>query len=122
MSLVEEGRNLTNDIDEEKYCEKLNLKSYDAKSVNERFKILKKSVYAENLGDEVLEYVSHLYELGYFDRIGNPKFDEWLALKNIFEPNRETIPKDTGFSLLDLIPLENGIHAIRNNLLMALKW
>jgi hypothetical protein len=119
---IDEGMNLSNDEDYKNYIKKLNLKKYDYKEVNNTYQDLKKSKFAEFLDDEILRFISHLYELGYFSRIGNPDLETWLNTKNVFQPNHDKISADEGYSLMDLIPLRNGINAFKNTLLLALKW
>lgn len=121
LELINEGMNVKNDVDYENYLKKLNLKKYDFEKVNKTHKDLKKSEYSNIFDDEILKFLSHLYELGYFNRIENPDLKKWLATKNIFQQNREKIPINEGFSIMDLIPLKNGTNAIKNTLLFALK-
>lgn len=122
QSWIDEGMNLDNDKDYGQYIKKLNLKKYDYKRVNQIYQDLKQSKFARILDDEILKFISQLYELGYFERIGNPDLEIWLNTKNIFKPNHDKIPADVGFSLMDLIPLKNGINAFKNTLLFAFKW
>jgi hypothetical protein len=122
QSWIDEGMSLNNDQDYQQYINKLNLKKYDYVRVNQMYQDLTRSKFAKFLDKEILKYISQLYELGYFNRIGNPDLETWFNTKNVFEPHREKISADEGFSLLELLPLKNGSHALKNTLLFALKW
>ena len=122
QSWINEGMNISSEEVYENYLKMLNLKKYNYKEVVKMYQELKKTRYAEFLDDEILKFISQLYELGYFARLGNSDLDTWLNTKNVFQPNRHEIPIDEGFSLMDLIPLKNGINAFKNTLLFALNW
>jgi hypothetical protein len=119
---INEGMNIQSTEDYNSFIKKLNLNGYDFKRMKVRFDELRKNRILVKLDNDVLKFISHLYELGYFERIGNPELLGWLNTKGIFEPKREQIPQDEMFSILELLKFEYGLNAVKNHLLFALKW
>ncbi len=125
---VKVGMNINNEREYDEYLKKMNLRWFDYEKVNVLYEHLKKSNYNEMFEDDILRYLAHIYGLGYFQRIKyeidvfNPNLDTWLNIKNVFKPNRDNIPKDEGFSLIDLLPLKYGMNAIRHQLIFSSKW
>jgi len=72
--------------------------------------------------DDVVKYISFIATLGYFEMIGNPTLDVWLNATDINHPYDKY--RDDGFKMngtLNLIKFHNGMNAVRNRLLSALK-
>lgn len=122
MEWVNEGMSISNDDEYQSFIKRMNLRSWDAKNVLEFYENLKRSNLAEIFDDEILKFIAHLYGIGYFNRIGNPKLEEWVNIKGVFKPNRERIPIDEKYSLMDLANYRNGLNAIKQELIFALKW
>ncbi len=121
MDLIDEGMSL-DEGNYKSFIEKMNLKRYDSSFVCRKYDSLKNSEISQYFDNEVLKFLSHLYELGYFKRIGNPSLLEWISTKNVFSPKANLVKEDEGYSILDLVPIRNGDIAIKNTLLNALKW
>ena len=122
MTWVNEGMNIGNDKEYASFTKKLNLKFWNLEKVLQFYEDAKKSELGLLFDDDILKFFAHLYGLGYFDRVGNPKLQDWIKIKGVFKPNRDNIPLDEKYSLLDLVYLKNGVNAIKNDLLFALKW
>ncbi|MBX9853782.1 MAG: hypothetical protein K2X86_18715 [Cytophagaceae bacterium] len=122
MDLVNEGLNISSEEEYQLYIKKMNLKKYDFENVKSIYKKLKNSELSQIFDDDILKFVSHLHEFGYFERIGNPELKDWLNIKGAFEPNKDSIPIDEKYSLMDLAKLKNGMNAIKYKLLFAFKW
>lgn len=122
MDWVNEGMNISTDEEYNSFIKKMNLRSWDVNSVLEFYENLKCSKLAEVFDDEILRFIAHLYGIGYFNRIGNPELEEWANIKGVFKPNRERIPIDEKYSLMDLVNYRNGLNAIKKELIFALKW
>ena len=118
LELINEGMNIDNDY--KIFLKKMNLKKYNFSYVNKKHQNLKSSGISEYLDDDILKFISHLFEIGYFKRIGQPDLCSWLKTRNVFSPNRGKI--NGGYSIMELIILENGNYAVKNILLNALKW
>lgn len=127
---VSDGMSITNANEYEAYLRRLNLKWFDYERVNKLYRSLKRSRYNDMLDDDVLKYISHIYGLGCFERINykmdiqNPNLDILLNTKNIFQSHsvRNQLSIDEKYSLMDLLPLKNGMNAIRKELLLSSKW
>ena len=125
---INAGLDISNDAEYKQYLKKMNLKWFDYEKVNILYRNLKKTGCGEILEDDVLRYLAHIYGLGYFERINyeidihNPNLDDWLKIKNVFKPNRDKIPEDEGYSLIDLVPFRNGMNAIRKELTFSSRW
>lgn len=122
MEWVNEGMSIENNEEYQSFIKKMNLKWWDVKKVLEFYENLKHSELSKYFDDEILRFIAHLYGIGYFNRIGNPKLEEWVNVKGVFKPNREQIPMDEKYSLMDLVNYRNGLNAIKKELIFALKW
>ena len=128
---VSEGLRIKNDEDYRKFAlHSFILEHFDYKSVQQLYYSLKQSKYNQMFDDDILRYLSHIYGLGYFERthyeidIYNPDLDNFLNTKNVFRSRyeRSLLSEDEGYSLMDLLPLKNGMNAIRRELLWSSKW
>jgi len=124
MKWVNEGLSINNEKEYQTYIKKLNLKWWDTEMVRKQYEDLKSSEFAQLFDDDILKFIAHLYGIGYFNRIGMPNLslNDWVNIKGIFKPNRDRIPDNEKYSLMDLVHLENGLNAIKYELLFALKW
>lgn len=127
---VNEGMNIHTEEAYNKYLKKMNLKWFYYEKVNRLYQNLKKSKYNDMFDDDILRYISHIYGLGYFERtnyeidINNPDLDKFLNTKNIFSSSyvKSQLEEYEKYSLMDLLPLKNGMNAIRRELLSSSKW
>ena len=109
--------------DHEKYFQHLYTSTYNSSNVKKKYLELLNSEIGTVLDSEVLKFIAHLYELGYFSRIGNPNIEDWLNTKNVFhERDRHKIPDGVGFSFMDLLEFPNGMNAFKNSLIESMKW
>ena len=124
MKWVNEGLSISNEKEHQTYIKKLNLKWWDTEMVRKQYKDLQNSEFSQLFDDDILKFIAHLYGIGYFNRIGIPNLslNDWVNIKGVFKQNRERIPNNEKYSLIDLIPLRNGVNAIKRELLFALKW
>lgn len=127
---VDAALNIKNDSDLNLFLSKLNLRWFNYLHVQLLYQNLKKSKYNLLLEDDILKYISYLFGLGCFDRmniaidIENPNLDIILNTKFIFHSVsvRNNTNEENMFSFADLIPLKNGMNAIRHELIMGKKW
>ncbi len=124
MDWVNDGMNINNEKEYQTYIKKLNLKWWDTEMVRKQYEDLKSSEFSQLFDDDILKFIAHLYGIGYFNRIGIPdlSLNDWINMKGAFKQNRQRIPSNEKYSLMDLIPLRNGLNAIKRELLLALKW
>lgn len=122
--------NIKNDVDLKIFLNKLNLRWFNYANVQLLYENLKKSKYNSILEDDILKYISYLFGLGCFDRINitidvdNPNLDIIINTKFLFHSInvRNNTSEENMFSFADLIPLKNGMNAIRHELLLGKKW
>lgn len=127
---VNEGMNINNNEEYQKYLKKMNLKWFNYEKVNTLYESLKMSKYNEMFEDDILKYVAHIYGLGFFERtnydidINYPDLDRFLNTNNVFSSYhvRGLFQDDEKYSLMDLLPLKFGMNAIRRELLFSSKW
>ena len=124
MEWVNEGLSINNEKEYQSFIKKLNLKKWDIEKVRKFYKNLQNYEFAQLFDDDILKFIAHLYGIGYFNRIGMPNLslNDWVNIKGVFKPNRDRIPDNEKYSLMDLVYLTNGINAIKYELLFALKW
>ncbi len=120
--IVERGMNIQSEEEYEAYIKKMNLRSWDVEGVRKFYRDLCESKLAKIFDDDILKYLAHAYGEGYFRRIGNPNMEEWINTKGVLKPNRDKIPENEKYSLMDLVKLRNGMNAVRHELLFTSKW
>lgn len=121
---------IENEEELNQFLNTLNLKWFNYKKVKTLYNNLKNSRYNNIFDDDILRYISFLFGIGCFERMNieidyeNPNLDSILNTKFIFHPKNEKnqISKMNMFSILDLLPLKNGMNAIRSELIKARKW
>jgi len=121
---------ISNEQELNQFLSKMNLRWFNYKNVKLLYQNLKNSNYSSILEDDILRYISFLYGLGCFERMNiqidekDPDLDPILKPKFLFHPMsvKNQISEDNMFSILDLIPLKNGMNAIRSELIKAKKW
>lgn len=132
---VDEAMNIKNEKDYENYLRnnsfvKMLINSgqkFDYLEIKRFYEVLKKSKYAQLFDDDILKYISYIRELSFFEIIGyeldknNPNLDDWFNSKNAFKYGLTEEELKNAYSMMDLLPLQYGMNAIRGYLLKAQK-
>jgi hypothetical protein len=128
--IVDSAMNIKTQKEYEDYFNKYSFRKFDNNELKKFYEVLKKSKYSKMFDDDILKYIAYIRECHFFDMINydlnkdNPDLDKWLNTKCPFcsEYARAQSKEDEIYSIMDLLPLVNGMNAIRSQMLKANKW
>lgn len=128
--IIDNAMSVSTTQEEDAYYARCNFCKIDFKGLRKFYEVLMLSKYSNMFDDDILKYIAYIQQCHFFEKINypidvaNPNLDEWLNAKSPFSSNfaKAQFKEDESYSIMDLLPLENGMNAIRSLMLSAEKW